>query len=122
MNVKLGELTAESAAFGTFCRADPVTPPGDRRLGVNVEPLTSDLAGQLGLRRGMQGVVVREVEPDGPAARAGVQPGDVIIAVNRQAVRSASDIVVALKGSSSRPSLLLINRGGQNLFLTVNPE
>jgi S1-C subfamily serine protease len=67
-------------------------------------------------------VVVRGVEPDGPAARAGLQPGDVVIAVNRQSVRSASDIAAALKGASSRPSLLLINRGGQNLFLTVNPE
>ena len=121
VNVKLGELTAESAKSERSSGGSG-SATGDRRLGVSVEPLTSDLAEQLGLRKGTQGVVVRGVEPDGPAAQAGVQPGDVVLAVNRQAVRSASDIVAALKGASSRPSLLLINRGGQNLFLTVNPQ
>jgi Do/DeqQ family serine protease len=120
VNVKLGELTAESAKSERSGGSGNA--PGDRHLGVSVEPLTSDLAEQLGLRKGTQGVVVRDLEPDGPAARAGVQPGDVITSVNRQPVRSTSDITAALKGASSRPVLLLINRGGQNLFLTVNPE
>jgi Do/DeqQ family serine protease len=120
VNVKLGELTAESAKSERS--GGSANAPGDRHLGVSVEPLTSDLAEQLGLRKGTQGVVVRDLEPDGPAARAGVQPGDVITSVNRQPVRSTSDITAALKASSARPILLLINRGGQNLFLTVNPE
>jgi S1-C subfamily serine protease len=119
--VKLGELTAESAKSERSSGGSG-SATGDRRLGVSVEPLTSDLAEQLGLRKGTQGVVVRDLEPDGPAARAGVQPGDLITSVNRQPVRSTSDITAALKASSSRPILLLINRGGQNLFLTVNPE
>jgi serine protease Do len=89
---------------------------------VSVEPLTPALADELGVRKGMQGLVVRGVDPRGPAARAGLQPGDVIVAVNRQPVRSASEIGTALKGASSRPSLLLINRSGQSLFLTVTPE
>lgn len=121
VNAKLGELTAESAA--------PQRSPGgggnasgDRHIGVSVEPLTAALADELGVRKGTQGLVVRSIDPRGPAARAGVQPGDVIVQVNRQPVRSASEIGTALKGASSRPSLLLINRGGQSLFLTVNPE
>ena len=65
---------------------------------MSVEPLTPALADELGVRKGMQGLVVRGVDPRGPAARAGVQPGDVIIAVNRQPVRSASEIGTALKG------------------------
>jgi len=121
VNLKVGELTAESAASGRSS-GGPGNAPADRHLGVSVEPLTSALAEELGVRKGTQGLVVRSVDPGGPAARAGVQPGDVVVAVNRQAVRSASDIVAALKGSSSRPSLLLINRGGQSMFLTVNPE
>jgi S1-C subfamily serine protease len=121
VNAKLGELTAESAA-PQRSSAGAGTATGDRHIGVRVEPLTSSLADELGVRKGTQGLVVRSVDPGGPAARAGVQPGDVIIAVNRQPVRSASEIGAALKGSSSRPSLLLINRNGQSLFLTVNPE
>ena len=121
VSVKLGELTAESAASDRS-PGIPGSSPSDRRLGVSVEPLTPALAQELGVRQDTQGLVVRGVQPDGPAARAGVQPGDVIIAVNRQAVRSAAEVAAALKGASSRPSLLLINRGGQNVFLTVNPE
>ena len=121
VNAKLGELTAESAAAQRFS-GGAGNAPGDRHIGVSVEPLTAALADELGVRKGTQGLVVRSVDPRGPAARAGVQPGDVIIAVNRQPVRSASEIGAALKGSSSRPSLLLINRNGQSLFLTVNPE
>jgi Do/DeqQ family serine protease len=121
VNAKLGELTAESVAAERF-PGGAGKAPGDRHIGVSVEPLTPALADELGVRKGTQGLVVRSVDPRGPAARAGVQPGDVIIAVNRQPVRSASEIGSALKGSSSRPSLLLIDRNGQSLFLTVNPE
>jgi S1-C subfamily serine protease len=121
VNIKLGELTAESAS-AERPSAGPANLPSDRRLGVSVEPLTPALAEELGVRRETQGLVVRGVQPDGPAARAGVQPGDVLIAVNRQAVRSAAEVAAALRGASSRPSLLLMNRGGQNVFVTVNPE
>jgi serine protease Do len=121
VNARLAELTAESATMQRS-PGGAGNAPGDRHIGVSVEPLTSALADELGIRKGTQGLVVRGVDPQGPAARAGVQPGDVIIAVNRKPVRSASEIGAALKGSSSSPSLLLINRNGQSLFLTVNPE
>ncbi|TMJ10539.1 MAG: PDZ domain-containing protein [Bacillati bacterium ANGP1] len=39
------------------------------------------------------GVLVRQVEPSGPAARAGVKPGDIITAVNRDRVDSWNDFV-----------------------------
>jgi len=65
---------------------------GGSKLGVTVVPITPDIAQQLGLRRGTQGVAVESVDPDGPAARARIQSGDVIQEVNRQPVRSAADI------------------------------
>jgi serine protease Do len=121
LNAKLGELTAGPVA-AERSPGGAGNAPGDRHLGVSVEPLTSAIAEELGVRKSTQGLVVRSVDPQGPAARAGVQPGDVIVAVNRQPVRSASEIGTALKASSSRPSLLLIIRGGQSLFLTVTPD
>jgi Do/DeqQ family serine protease len=121
LSVKLAELTAESAAPERFS-GGAGTAPGDRHIGVSVEPLTPALADELGVRRNTQGLAVRDVDPRGPAAKAGVQPGDVIVAVNRQPVKSVSEIGAALRAASSRPSLLLINRGGQSLFLSVNPE
>jgi len=92
------------------------------QLGITVEPLTSELASQLGLRRGTQGVVVTDVDPGGPAAEAGIQPDDVILEVNRQPVKSATELRSAVRNSGSRPALLLVNRDGRSLFLAVQPR
>ena len=115
VRVRLGELTPEAAAA-----REPGAPGGaGGRLGITVEPLTADLAARLGLRRGTQGMVVTEVDPAGPAGRAGIQPGDVIQEVNRQPVRSVEEVRTALQRSGDRPPLLLINRDGQTVFVSV---
>jgi Do/DeqQ family serine protease len=95
---------------------------GSGKLGVAVEPLTPEIARQLQLKPGEQGVVVGEVDPAGPAADAGLQQGDVIEQVNRQPVRSASDVASALQRAGSRPVLLLVNHRGTSLFVTVRPR
>ncbi len=92
------------------------------KLGISVQPLTPDIAGQLKLRPGTQGLVVNEVDPEGPAADAGLQAGDVIVEINRQSVRSAADINAALQRAAGRPALLLVNRRGNTVFLTVRPK
>ena len=92
------------------------------QLGITVEPLTPELASQLGLRRGTQGVAVTDVDPGGPAAEAGIQPDDVILEVNRQPVKSATELRAAVRNSGSRPALLLVNRDGRSLFLAVQPR
>jgi serine protease Do len=56
-------------------------------LGVIVQPLTSDLADQLGLK-GLTGVIVVKVYPYQPAHRAGLNRLDVILAYNDQVVES----------------------------------
>lgn len=89
------------------------------KLGIGVEPLTADIAKQLGVSPTTQGVVVTEVDPDGPAADAGIQQGDVIVEINRQPVKSADDLKAGLDKAGSKTSLLLINRRGQTAFLTV---
>ena len=92
------------------------------QLGINVEPLTPEIATQMGLPRGTQGLVVQDVDPSGPAAEASLKPGDVILEVNRRGVRSVAEMRAALAKSGSRPLLLLVNRAGRNIFLTVQPK
>jgi serine protease Do len=52
------------------------------RLGVAFQPLTADLAKALGLPDSSHGALVADVEPNGPAAKAGILPRDVIVAVD----------------------------------------
>jgi len=119
VHLKLGELgeTAEAGAPGGS--GGNGGSGGAPTLGVGVVPLTPDLANQLRLRRGTQGVVVQSVDPDGPAAQVGIQEGDVIQEVNRQPVRSVEEMRAALQKSGNRPPLLLINRGGQTQYVPV---
>jgi serine protease Do len=92
------------------------------RLGVTVRPLTPEIAQQLELRAGTQGLVVEQVDPGGPAADAGLRPGDVIEQVNRRPVRTGDELAAALSGAGARPLLLLVNRRGTTFFVTVRPR
>jgi S1-C subfamily serine protease len=66
--------------------------------------------------------VIKTLDPAGAAAEAGLQPGDVIEQVNRQAVRSEGDLKSALSRADSQPLLLLINRRGATAYVTVRPR
>ncbi len=61
------------------------------RLGISMKELTPELARALGVTAD-EGAVIAEVQNDSPAARAGLQPGDVVVAINGRPVRSASEL------------------------------
>jgi Do/DeqQ family serine protease len=88
-------------------------------FGMTVQPLTADVARELGITDRREGVVIREIDPEGAAAAAGLQPGDVIVQVNGQAVSSASDVKAALNQVNDRPALLLVARKGGDVFVTL---
>jgi Do/DeqQ family serine protease len=115
VRVRLGELNAQTAGNAQGGGGAP----NSSQLGITVVPVTPDLARQLGLRPGTQGLVIEQLDPAGPAARAGLQAGDLIEQVNRQAVRNPDDMRRALQASNGRPPLLLINRGGQTTFVPI---
>jgi len=92
------------------------------KLGLTLEPLTPETARRLGLESGSEGVVVTDVDPNGPAAEEGVTRGDVILEINRKAVNSPADVSAALEASGEKPILLLISRRGQTIYLTVRTK
>ena len=85
---------------------------GKGRLGVAVRPLTPEekRSGDL------EGVVVQEVA--GPAERAGVQPGDVIVAVNNVPVKSVDELK-SLISKSGKAVALLVQRNDARIFIPV---
>jgi serine protease Do len=97
----------------------PQAEPGQRaRLGVALEPVTPTMASQLGING--SGLIVRQVQQGSPAAEAGLRPGDVIVEVNRQAVKSVEDLRRAMDLTQPGASLLLlIQREGTASYLTV---
>src|SRR5579885_3432403 len=117
VKVKLNEFNSEQTAANSGGGGNDQTPAG--RLGVELTPVTPEIAQQLGIPRGTQGLAVASVDPGGAAAQAGIQQGDVILQINRQPVRSGNDVRSALDKSGNRPALLQIMRGGQTLFLAV---
>jgi serine protease Do len=120
LRVTLGELPANTARGGreesTGAREDT------GGLGINVQPVSPALVQRFNLKDADAGLVITEVTPAGPAAEAGLQPGDVIEEVNRRPVRSVAELQAALKASGERPALLLVNRGGDTIFLPVRPR
>jgi serine protease Do len=86
--------------------------------GVSVEDLDGQTARQLGLPARTEGAVVTEIDPASPAASSGLREGDVIQQVNHQPVANADDFNRVMRHSNGN-SLLLVNRGGNKLFLAV---
>lgn len=66
-------------------------------------------------------VTVQDVMPSYPAAKAGIRPGDGIIATNGQEVHGVSAIIAVLDASGSKPANLLVRRNGHEFTVSVQP-
>ena len=93
--------------------------PGQTRLGINAEDLQGDFGNYFGAPDG-EGVLVREVFPDSPAAKAGLKAGDVITSVGGERVRTTSELRDKLRGGKDAKSLSLgVLRNKSPLNLSV---
>jgi serine protease Do len=79
------------------------------------------MARAQGLEAG-QGVGIVDVQPDSPAAEAGLRPGDILLQVNRRAVGSIKDMKAAMAANDKDQLLLLVKRQQGNLFVALSKE
>jgi len=114
--VTLGELPNQDAEKGGD--GDEQSTSHSPLEGVDVQALTPEIARQLQLPATTKGVVVAQVDPRSAAAEAGLQEGDVIQQVNRQAVAGVSDFNRLVKDSKGT-TVLLVNRGGGSVFIAI---
>src|ERR1700726_4168540 len=66
-------------------------------IGVQIQPVTPDIADSLGLKKA-EGALVAEPQANGPAAKAGIESGDVITSVNGEAVKDARELARTIGG------------------------
>ncbi|CDY79911.1 HtrA protease/chaperone protein [Caballeronia glathei] len=114
LNVKIGALSDTKVASAGGANGDGGAAAQDTRLGVAVRPLTPEEKEDSSLSRGL---IVQQAS--GAAASAGIQAGDVILAVNGQPVTSVQQLksMVAHAGDSLA---LLIQRDDAQIFVPVD--
>lgn len=113
VSVTIAELEDEGA--------EP-TSTDSESFGLTVQPLTPEIAESLGLDTSVEGVVVSGVEEGSSAEDAGLRRGDVIIEVNRTAVKDLKSYRKALEGiTKGKTVLLLVRRGDNTIFVPLKP-
>jgi serine protease Do len=101
--------------------------PGDAKsggkLGLGMADLTADVRQQLNLPDGVKGAAIRSVRPGSPAEDAGLQPGDVIVEVNRHATDTASSVVSSVRAvPDGKDVLLLVWSNGGEGYRVLHPN
>ena len=89
--------------------------------GFDARDLTPQVAEQLGLPSDATGVVIDAVDPDGPAARAGLRRSDVMLEANHKELRNVGDLEKALEEEDERV-VLLVRRGDNTLYVALERE
>ncbi|OWQ92318.1 peptidase [Roseateles aquatilis] len=96
-------------------KADDANAGAHGKLGLALRPLQPEERRQLGTR---DGLLIQEVNDGSAAARAGVRPGDVLLAVNGTPVQSIEQVRSAVQGADKSVALL-VQRGGDKIFVPV---
>ena len=91
-------------------------------IGVEPQELTPEMALNFGIAPDAQGVVITGVLQDGPAAQAGIRPGDVIATVQDKAVTSVPALLQAVAALTPDTAVMVeIWRGQERLKLPITP-
>jgi membrane-associated protease RseP (regulator of RpoE activity) len=92
----------------------------NRRIGVSTQTLTKQLADYFGVKDG--GALITSVTENGPAAKAGLKAGDVIVAVDGEKVDSSGDISRAINKKETGDITLTIVSNHNTRTVTLTPE
>jgi serine protease Do len=86
-------------------------------IGVQIQEVTADLAEGMGLR-GTRGALVAEPQPGAPAARGGIEMGDVIVSINGQDARDSREVArtISMLRPGTTATIGVIRRGEEKSF------
>ena len=115
LNLTVSELTEERQASEAKEEGGGENNP----LGLLVKDINPELARRFHLRD-TKGVLVEGVEPDSAAADAGIQPGDIVMEIDNQAINTVKDFQTAVdRLKKENFARLLIKRQGRTQYLTL---
>ncbi|MBX7137253.1 MAG: DegQ family serine endoprotease [Oligoflexia bacterium] len=119
-SVEIGELPTSLAG-----REDNDQPSAMKHdIGIQVQSLTAEMAKQLGTKA-KNGVIVTDIAPGSPAARAGMQPRDIIKNINGKDLKGAADFEKQLDAADLKKGVrFVIENGGMErfVFLKIDGE
>jgi serine protease Do len=93
------------------------------KLGLAMSDITPDMRQQFNLPDDVKGAAIQSVRPGSPAEDAGLQPGDVIVQVNRHDVDSASQAVASVRSiPAGQDVLLLVWSNGGESYRVLHPD
>jgi serine protease Do len=120
LEVKLTEFPQDKMLAkgkgGSPSQSDDVTD------GITVDDLNPQSRQEFNIPTRVKGALIVEVDPISPAADAGLQPGDVILEINRKPVRNAEDAVAASDGLKDDTLLRVWSRGGSRFVVLKKAE
>jgi serine protease Do len=122
LNLTVGQFHANAEVAGNDSSGDS---DGAKtgKLGLAVSNLTADARQQINAPDQLHGVVVETVRPASPADEAGIQPGDVILEVNRKPAESASEFAsVVHQSQQGKDLLLLVWSKGNASYRTIHTD
>ena len=124
-DVQLAEMPPNAADEGAETSSDETTQPEKTTVfgGVAITNITDDIRSALNLSKDIQGAVIADIDPDSPAAKAGLREGDVIQEVNKQPVKSAKDLVAISKKLKSKEKILMrVYSQGRSSYVALEPK
>lgn len=111
IEVKLGELNPEMQELAQGETSHP-------NIGLTASSITPELIQKYHLPSNQKGVIISGVDPNGIAAQAGIQEGDVVVKLNRNEVNSVKDFNKELDRAKPGDNILFyLKRGNNNLFI-----
>ncbi len=123
MNVEVARRPGDIQAEGPQQNDDRRTQPEEGRYGLSLAPLTPEVRQRLGVAESVEsGVVVTNIVPGGIADGEGLRDGDVIVDVNRQAVKTPQEVIEQLEKARSAGQnnvLLRIFRDEGHIFVAL---
>lgn len=128
-----GKIFSIPVQVGEFEEAEETgvipSPDGGKELvkgvqihGLTLQPLTDEVRGRFDIGDNTQGVLVVDVAPKSSAAEKGIRPGDVIVEISQEEIKTPQHVVDQLQKAEKenrKSALLLINREGESRYVSI---